>query len=190
MSYTKDLELSPKFAKFLSQQGFLVPLVNAFEEYRKNQNFPFEAKDKRVFRAAILKALCMRNDLTLQEVELTADKWTDEMYELYPNDKQSEEMQELFKKYKVPKELEANVIFMAKTIDKKSFEEWIKKAVGSFSEIKAAESDDPKESKNAIENKKNKELSEKLNKIAKEENGKLKTNTKKSTTKVPKNKTK
>jgi len=191
MSYSKDLELSPKFADFLAQEKSLLrPLVNALVEYRKGQNFPFELKDRRLFKADILKALCNRPELSIAEIELTADKWFDEMYESSSDDKISEEMQELFKKYKVHKELEKDVIFMSKTLDKDSFTEWIKNAVKGFGEVKVAESDNSKEVEKIQETNMNQAMSDKLNQIAAEEDGKSQTNNQKSKPKVTKPKTK
>lgn len=191
MSYTKDLELSPKFADFLAEEKSLLrPLVNALKEYREMQNYPFLLKDKRLFRADILKALCNKPELTIKEIEITTDKWIDDMYESDSDDKISDEMQELFKKYKVPKELEKNVVFMNKTLDAKSFNEWIKKAVKGFGEVKAAESDDDKAVEKVTESKMNKALSDKLNEIAAEENGESQKNNKKSKPTTKKLKTK
>lgn len=172
----KDLEVSAKFSKYLAQQGLLIPVVNAYEEYRRLENFPFQVKDKQVFRAAILKALCARTDLTIAKIEMTADKWVDEMYDLYPDVKIDKTMEELLKKYKVPKEFENQVVFMSQTLDKDSFNAWIKTAVKDFEEKKIVESADPKEIKQLQDKKLNKEMSDKLNVIAAEH----KTKTKKS----------
>ncbi len=182
MPYSKDLELSPKFSKYLAQQGLLIPIVNAYEDYRKLQNFPFEIKDKRVFRTAILKALCGRTDLTIADVEMTADKWVDEMYELYPTAKLDPEMEKILKQYKIPEALKDSVMFIMRTLDKKSFDVWIKNAAKGFATRNAAESTDSTKVK-VVQNKKlNKEMSDKLNVIAAKHNA----NTTKKSVKVTK----
>jgi len=58
MTYSKDLDLSPKFAHFLSEQGMLDSLVIAFQSFREAQNYPFELKDKRIATQAVFKGLC------------------------------------------------------------------------------------------------------------------------------------
>ena len=58
MTYTKDLELSAKFAHFLNQQGMLDSLVIAYQSFRESQNFPFELKEKRIATQAVFKGLC------------------------------------------------------------------------------------------------------------------------------------
>lgn len=165
----KDIANTLKFADFLSGKGLLKPVVNAYKEFRSLENFPFTLRDKRVFRAAILKALCQRNDLTIEEIELLTDKWTEEMYEAYPTKKVGNEIEALIKKHKIPKEFKETVAYMSETLDKKNFAVWLKNAAENFKEREIAETATPEQLKEIQEKAKNKELGDKLNAIATEE---------------------
>ena len=169
MPYSKDLELSPKFAEFLSGIGLLKPVVNAYKDFRSRENFPYEVKDKRIFRTAILKALCQRADLSIEDIELLTEKWTEEMYDAYPTEKVGKEIDELMEKHKIPEEYRATVAYMFNAIDKKSFDVWLKDAAKNLEERDVAENATPEQLKKIQDKKKDKALSDKLNEIPTEE---------------------
>lgn len=54
MAY-EDLYLSAKFAHYLSKRGMLDGLVNTYKDYKTEQGYPFELKDKRIIRQSLGK---------------------------------------------------------------------------------------------------------------------------------------
>ena len=53
-----DLQLSAKFANYLSSVGILETLVNSLKIYRERENYVFQLQDKRIVRQSVFKALC------------------------------------------------------------------------------------------------------------------------------------
>jgi len=52
---SKDLQLSAKFANYLSKVGLLEPLVNALKIYREKENYIYELESKRIIRQSLAK---------------------------------------------------------------------------------------------------------------------------------------
>lgn len=173
----KDLELSPKFARYLAEGGLLTPLVNALEQYRKKQNYPFELKDRRIFRSAALKALCQRSELSLDKIEMYADKWTDEMYDTPPDKEPTDErVVKIMKENKISNEYVEEVSHMFKTLDKNSFNTWIKTFTERTDKKKVVETLDPKKLKAMTDKEETVKLDKKLDEIADESIKKNKSN--------------
>ena len=51
----KDLDLSPKFANFLSSKGFLKLLIQELKQYHEREWYAFELKDKRIIKQSLAK---------------------------------------------------------------------------------------------------------------------------------------
>ena len=160
-----ELMKNLKFAKFLADKGLLSPIVNSYTEFRSQQNYPFELKDRRLFKIAILKALLTREDMIIstkngkETIERIANDMVKSLYDEQTIDKS---IIELMKQYKIPQEFEKTISYMIERLDKKSFTQWIKTASKNFQERKIAESDNPKEAKKAQNTKSNKEISEQI----------------------------
>ena len=52
---TPYFTLSPEFAQYLKEKGQLDALVFALKEFKTQQNFPFEKKDKNIIKLALMK---------------------------------------------------------------------------------------------------------------------------------------
>lgn len=150
-----------KFAEFLANKGLLNPLINSFKEFRANENYPFILKDQRLFKVACIKALCLRQDVKIEDIENLADKMVKNMYGEEKVDKIVIDLMEL---HQIPKEFEKTVSFMMKTLNKEDFSIWIESASKGFQERKVAELTDPKQAKEIQDKKIDKDIKEQMNK--------------------------
>jgi hypothetical protein len=158
---TENIFSTLKFAEFLANKGLLSPLVNSYKDFRSQQNYPYELKDRRLFKVACIKALCLRQDINIEDIENFADKMVKNMYGEEKVDKLVIDLMEL---HQIPEEFEKTVSFMMKTLNKEDFSVWIESASKGFQERKVAELTDPKQAKEIQDKKIDKDIKEQMNK--------------------------
>lgn len=116
---TENIFSTLKFAEFLANKGLLSPLVNSYKDFRSQQNYPYELKDRRLFKVACIKALCLRQDINIEDIENFADKMVKNMYGEEKVDKLVIDLMEL---HQIPEEFEKTVSFMMKTLNKEDLD--------------------------------------------------------------------
>jgi hypothetical protein len=158
---TENIFSTLKFAEFLANKGLLSPLVNSYKDFRSQQNYPYELKDRRLFKVACIKALCLRQDINIEDIENFADKMVKNLYGEEKVDKLVIDLMEL---HQIPEEFEKTVSFMMKTLNKEDFSVWIESASKGFQERKVAELTDPKQAKEIQDKKIDKDIKEQMNK--------------------------
>ncbi len=158
---TENIFSTLKFAEFLANKGLLTPLVNSYKDFRSQQNYPYEIKDRRLFKVACIKALCLRQDVKIEDIENLADKMVKNMYGEEKVDKIVIDLMEL---HQIPEEFEKTVSFMMKTLNKEDFSIWIESASKGFQERKVAEMNDSGQAKGIQDKKIDKDIKEQMNK--------------------------
>ena len=154
-----ELMKNLKFAEFLANKGLLTPIVASYKEYRNQQNYPYELKDKRLFKVACIKALCQRQDIEIEKIDAIAGNMVKDLYE---ENIINNSIIELMKLHNIPKEFEKTVSFMAKILNKEDLDIWLKNVNIGFQERKSAEMPDQKQAKEIQDKKMDKEIKEQI----------------------------
>jgi len=87
---SQHLVLSAKFQYYLFNKGLLIPLLEEYNKFMENQNYPFQMKEKNIAMQAVLKPMIDRyfemnfkgkkTKVTAKEMVEMAQKIVDELY--------------------------------------------------------------------------------------------------------------